>query len=66
MNGTDQHVTIVDLRIPFFRLVFFFIKVALAVIPAGIILTLAWLIIFAIAYAIVGANIDFFSRWWPM
>jgi hypothetical protein len=54
MNGTDQRIIVADLRIPFFRLVFFFVKAALAMIPAAIILTIIFSLIgFAIA-AIVG------------
>ena len=66
MNSPDYRVTIVDLRIPFFRLVFFFVKAALAVIPATIILAL----IFALLGVVIGmlwnmlgfGNIDFFMR----
>jgi hypothetical protein len=32
-----QRIVIVDLRIPFFRLVMFFIKATLAIIPAAIV-----------------------------
>ena len=35
MNSPDNRMTIVDLRIPFFRLVFFFVKSALAAIILG-------------------------------
>ncbi len=52
MNSPDHHrITIVDLRIPFFRLVFFFVKTALAMIPALIILSL----IFALVGTLIGA-----------
>ncbi len=37
MNGPAQRIVVVDLRIPFFRLVFFFVKATLAAIPAAII-----------------------------
>ena len=37
MNGPAQSIVVVDLRIPFFRLVFFFVKATLAAIPAAII-----------------------------
>jgi hypothetical protein len=40
MNSPDNRMTIVDLRIPFFRLVFFFVKSALAATLAAIILAL--------------------------
>ena len=45
MNSPDYRMTIVDLRIPFFRLVFFFVKAALAIIPAAIILALIFALI---------------------
>jgi hypothetical protein len=67
MNGAEQRITVVDLRIPFFRLVFFFVKAALAMIPAAIILSLIWLVVIAIAYAIFGAgHFDFWMRRWSM
>ena len=37
MNDTAQRFVIVDLRIPFVRLMLFFVKAALAAIPAAII-----------------------------
>ncbi len=37
MTETGQRFVIVDLRIPFVRLVLFFVKAALAAIPAAII-----------------------------
>jgi hypothetical protein len=37
MNGPDQRMVVVDLRIPFLRLVVFFIKASLAAIPAAIV-----------------------------
>ena len=63
MNGPDYRMTIVDLRIPFFRLVFFFVKAALAMIPAAIILAL----IFALLGVIIGmlwgmGNMEIFMR----
>jgi hypothetical protein len=38
MNGPVQRIVVVDLRVPFFRLVLFFVKAALAAIPAAFIL----------------------------
>jgi hypothetical protein len=67
MNGAEQRITIVDLRIPFFRLVFFFVKAALAMIPAAIILTLIWVVIVGVIYAIFGAAyFDFWTRRFSM
>jgi hypothetical protein len=37
MNDNVQRLVIVDLRIPFVRLILFFVKAALAAIPAAII-----------------------------
>jgi hypothetical protein len=44
-----EPVTIADIRIPFWRLVLFFVKCSIAAIPAAIILGLI--------YAIIGAGI---------
>ena len=41
MSDTAQRFVIVDLRIPFVRLVLFFVKAALAAIPAAIIVGFA-------------------------
>ena len=49
MNGTDNRTTITDIDIPFGRLVMIFVKVALASIPAMI---LIYLILGAIALGI--------------
>ncbi len=38
MNGPAARILVVDLRVPFFRLVFFFVKATLAAIPAAIII----------------------------
>jgi hypothetical protein len=59
MNGPAQPFVIVDLRIPFFRLVLFFVKAALAVIPAAIILSVIAFIVSALFYAVFGGNLDF-------
>ena len=40
MTETGQRVVVVDLRIPFVRLVLFFVKAAFAAIPAAIIVGL--------------------------
>ena len=36
MNGPVQRIVITDVRIPFFRLVFFFVKATLAAIPVAL------------------------------
>jgi hypothetical protein len=63
MNGPEQRVTVVDLRIPFFRLVFFFVKVALAAIPAAIILSIIAFVVSAVFWAIFGGSPGFLERW---
>jgi hypothetical protein len=55
MNGPPpQRFVVVDLRIPFFRLVFFFVKAALAVIPAAIILSIIGFVLSALFWAVMG------------
>ncbi len=63
MNGPAQRFVLVDLRIPFFRLVFFFVKVALAAIPAAIILSIIAFVLSALFWAIVGGAPDLMQRW---
>jgi len=59
-----QRIVLVDLRIPFFRLVMFFVKAALAAIPAAIILTLIGMAASALIYAVFGgANFMMMQRW---
>ena len=52
MNGPDYRMTIVDLRIPFFRLVLFFVKAALAMIPAAIILSMILALLLVILHTL--------------
>jgi hypothetical protein len=50
MNEPGERLVIVDVRIPFFRLVLFFIKAALAAVPAAIVVAiLAGIVIFVTA-----------------
>jgi len=64
MNGPVQRFVLVDLRIPFFRLVFFFVKAALAAVPAAIILSIIAFVLSALFWAIVGgAAPDLMQRW---
>ena len=51
MNGQRNPVTVVDLDIPFGRMVAFFVKASLAAIPAAIIV---WVILWLIAAVLVG------------
>jgi hypothetical protein len=65
MNGPDTRIVVIDLRIPFFRLVFFFVKAAVAMIPATIILiALGMAIAAAIAMIFGTRHFDFMiGRW---
>jgi len=59
-----ERVVLVDLRIPFFRLVFFLVKLSLAAIPAAIILgAILMLVSAALAAFLGGGDLDFLRRW---
>ena len=58
-----QRIAIVDLRIPFFRLVMFFIKAALAAIPAAIVDGFLLMLATALVAAILGDH-GFVTRHW--
>jgi hypothetical protein len=57
-----QPLVITDIRIPFFRLVLFLVKLSLAAIPAAIILALASVLISAILAGLFGLHMDFMMR----
>jgi len=57
-----QPLVITDIRIPFFRLVLFLVKLSLAAIPAAIILALASVLISAILAGLFGLQMDFMMR----
>jgi hypothetical protein len=59
-------IVITDLRIPFIRLVMFFVKVALAAIPAAIILTIIFVLIGALLAAALGGNPNWVIRRWSL
>jgi hypothetical protein len=63
MDAPAQRIVIVDLRIPFFRLVFFLVKAALAAIPAAIILSIIAFVLSALFFAIMGGAPDLMQRW---
>jgi hypothetical protein len=63
-SAPDQRVTIVDLRIPFWRLVVFFIKAALAAIPAAIIVGLIVMVLTALVAALMGGGSEVIMRRW--
>ena len=57
-------VIVTDLRIPFLRLMLFFVKVALAAIPAAIIVSIVVSVLAAIVVAAFGGNPTFIFRRW--
>jgi hypothetical protein len=57
-NGPENRVTLIDLDVPFGRLVFFFVKAALAAIPAAIIVSLILMLIGLLLRAVFG-----FGHW---
>jgi hypothetical protein len=61
-----QRIVIVDLRIPFTRLVFFFVKATLAAIPAAMIVGALAMVVSAAIAAFLGGNFDVIMRRWPM
>jgi hypothetical protein len=64
MNQPVQRIVVVDLRVPFIRLVFFFVKAALAAVPAAIILGAIAMVVSAIIAALLGGNFDVIMRRW--
>ena len=64
MSETAQCVVIGDLRIPFVRLMMFFVKAALAAIPAAIIVGLVIMVVSAFICALVGDGSFVMMRRW--
>ncbi len=64
MSENAQRLVIVDLRIPFVRLVLFFVKAALAAIPAAIILGFLLMLVTAVIAALVGDGGFILMRRW--
>ncbi len=62
MNDAQRFV-IVDLRIPFSRLVLFFIKAALAAIPAAIVVGFLLMLVTALIAAAVGDGGSVMRHW---
>ena len=58
MTPSATRIVVVDVRIPFVRLVFFFVKAALAVIPAAIIFAALLMVASAVIVALLGGDID--------
>ncbi len=64
MNEDAQRFVIIDLRIPFVRLVMFFVKAALAAIPAAIIVGFLIMVVTALIAALVGDGGVLMMRRW--
>jgi VIT1/CCC1 family predicted Fe2+/Mn2+ transporter len=64
MNDNVQHLVIVDLRIPFVRLILFFVKAALAAIPAAIIVGFLLMLATAFIAALSGNGSFVMMRHW--
>jgi hypothetical protein len=47
-------VSVIDIRIPFWRLVAFFVKAAIAAIPAAIIIGIIYFVVVGILFAMMG------------
>jgi hypothetical protein len=62
MPEPGQRIVIVDLRIPFLRLVLFFVKAALAAIPAAIIVGFLLMLATAIVAGLAGDGSFFMMR----
>jgi len=64
MSDPAQRFVIVDLRIPFARLVLFFVKAALAAIPAAIIVGFLLMLVAAVIAGVVGDGGFVIMRRW--
>ena len=64
MSENGQRFVIVDLRIPFVRLMLFFIKAALAAIPAAIVVGFLLMLATALAVGLMGDNGFIIMRRW--
>jgi hypothetical protein len=65
MNG-QTHIVITDLRIPFLRLMLFFVKAGLAAIPAAIIIGVIMMALAAILAVAFGGSPHFVFRRWVL
>lgn len=64
MAEAAQRIVIVDVRISFVRLVLFFIKAALAAIPAAIVVGVLLMLVTALIAALLGDNGFIMMRRW--
>ena len=55
-NGPESRVTLIDVDVPFMRLVFFFVKAAQAAIPAAIIVGLILMLFGFLLRAVLGVG----------
>jgi hypothetical protein len=62
MNENGQRMVVVDLRIPFVRLMLFFVKAALAAIPAAIVVGFLLMVATAIVAGLAGDG-GMMRRW---
>jgi hypothetical protein len=64
MNDSTQRIVVVDLRIPFVRLVMFFIKATLAAIPAALVVGFLLMLVTALIAALFGhGGFDVLRQW---
>ncbi len=63
MDPNAQRFVIVDLRIPFFRLVFFLVKLVLASIPAAFIVFLIIFFLSALIHVLFGPGAVWMEYW---
>lgn len=64
MADSDERMVITDLRIPFIRLVLFFVKASLAAIPAAIIVGLIVMVVAAVIVALFGGSMGLMMQRW--
>jgi hypothetical protein len=66
MNAPPERTVIVDLRIPFWRLVMFFIKATFAAIPAAIVVGAILMLVTAAIVALFGGQMDIMMQRWRL
>jgi hypothetical protein len=66
MNGPSDRIVIVDLRIPFWRLVLFFIKSALATVVAAIVVGAVLILLSAVIVVLFGDHMDVMIQRWRL
>jgi hypothetical protein len=66
MNPPAERTVIVDLRIPFWRLVMFFIKATFAAIPAAIVVMAILMLVSAGVAALFGGSMEVLMQRWRL